>query len=108
MTTRSWQEPKTGADARTWVDELRQEGNEEHHALRIERRDKVCVGKQSDDQDGFLSGYRYLILDRSSSFSEDCRMILWAEGIHRVLSERSESVCRVICQPYITRRVGSG
>jgi hypothetical protein len=35
-------------------------------------------------------------------------MILWAEGIHRVLSERSESVCRVICQPYITRRVGSG
>ena len=45
---------------------------------------KQVARNLTDGMDGFLNGYRYLIHDRSTLFSEDFRMTLRAAGIESV------------------------
>jgi transposase InsO family protein len=45
---------------------------------------KQMARNLTDDMNGFLNGYRYLIHDRASVFSEDFRMVLQAAGVETV------------------------
>ena len=62
---------------------------------------KQMARNLTDGWEGFLSGYRYLIHDRASVFSEDFRTLLQAAGVESVrLPARSPNLKE--CASYCT------